>query len=103
MKKSFNIEGLFVPMNVRKMCDSSAAYVLASIEIHSTLRDVRSCVRTKPSSVVVDIRCLSSLADARTSIPTVRMCEELMLVDCSLVYGHRDGNLLPHVNNHYLS
>ena len=54
-------------------------------------------------ATTVEIRCLSSVADARTSVPTVRMCEELMLVDCSLVYGHRDGTLLPHVNNRYLS
>jgi len=27
---------------------------------------------------------LSSLADSRTSVPTVRVCEELMLVDRSL-------------------
>ena len=37
------------------------------------------------AATTVDIRCLSSLADARTSVPTVRMCGELMLVDCSLV------------------
>ena len=28
-------------------------------------------------------------ADARTSVPTVRMCEELMLIDCSLVADAR--------------
>ena len=37
-------------------------------------------VRQRPNTVGVFVG-----ADARTSVPTVRMCEELMLVDCSLV------------------
>ena len=37
------------------------------------------------TATTVDIRCLSSVADARTSVPTVRMCGGLMLVDCSLL------------------
>ena len=36
------------------------------------------------AATTVDIHCLSSLADARTSVPTVRLCGELMLDDCSL-------------------
>ena len=47
------------------------------------------------ADTTVDIRCLSLLADARTSVPTVGMCEELMLVDCSLLAeGHKDRTLL---------
>ena len=46
-------------------------------------------------ATTVDIRCLSSLADPRTSVPTVRICEGLMLVDCSLgADGHKDRTLL---------
>ena len=43
------------------------------------------------AATTVDIRCLSSIADARTSVPTVRMCEELMLIDCSLLARPAQG------------
>ena len=37
-------------------------------------------VRQRPNTVGLLVG-----ADARTSVPTVRMCEDLMLVDCSLL------------------
>ena len=78
------------------MSTTEYGWVFVGADARTSVPTVRMCEEL----MLVDC---SLVADARTSVPTVRMCEELMPVDCSLVYGHRDGTLLPHVNNRYLS